>query len=259
MECINFTDLNQVVNFFRGSKKIGCGREGTCYKIGNISYKLYNSEYRSIYEDKENHVRLLQFKDVMVDNFYFIKSLIYYNDKLIGSVSEYAKGICCGKIFLHRRNLDILIIALNILKKNVYELSRLGIYIDDQDLSNMVYDDHIFKLIDGGDYYYSDDIIIRGNKKIIENVDSIYRENMRKVVSMLFKSITNFYNQWDAFIFEYLSDINSPYKDYLSDIDMMLNPDETIIGIRNTIQEGIGREISSFGNCRRDLLRIRKK
>lgn len=258
MENIKFSEINTVVEFFRGSRRLGYGREGTCYKIGNMSYKFYNSLYRFIYSDVDSQLELLKLKDVVVDNFYFIRCLIYFNDKLMGSVSEYAKGNSCGKIWLHRRDLDKLIIALNTLKKNIYELSRYGICIEDHDLSNILYDGNVFSLIDVGDYRYSGDVIFMGQNVIVDDIDAIYRENMRRIVTLLFKGITNFDNRYDDFIFAYLTEINSPYKDYLEDIDLIINPDETISGIRDSIQEGIGREINAFSNCRNDLRRIRK-
>lgn len=45
MENIIFDDINHVIDFFRGFRKLGYGREGDCYKINNMSYKLYNSIY----------------------------------------------------------------------------------------------------------------------------------------------------------------------------------------------------------------------
>lgn len=78
-------------------------------------------------------------------------------------------------------------------------------------------------------------------------------------MKLLFKAITSYNSLIDNFIFAYLTEIDNEYKDYLVDTDLMIDPDTTIIGIRNAIQEGIGREITSFSNCRKDLLRIRKK
>ena len=63
---------------------------------------------------------------------------------------------------------------------------------------------------------------------------------------------------YDDFIFGYLQKVNSPYKDYLKDIDLMINMDDTIIGIRNEIQECVGREIKTFSSCRKDLQRVMK-
>lgn len=258
MENIKFDEMSQVVEFFRGSKKLGYGREGACYKIKNMSYKFYNSLYRSIYSDDESQSKLLRFRDKIVDNLYFIRALIFYGDKLMGSVTEYASGDSCGKLWLYKRNLDKLINALSILKKNVYQLSELGICIKDHDLSNVLYDGNVFSLIDVGDYYYSNDVIYMGDNVIVTDVDEIYRENMRKIVGLLFEGITGSYSIHDKFIFAYLQEVNSPYKDYLVDTDLMLEPDETIRGIRNEIQEGIGREITTFSNCRKDLQRIMK-
>lgn len=259
MDDIRFDEISQMVDFFRISKKLGYGREGTCYKKWNKSYKLYNSLYREIYSDLDKQRDLIKFKELIVDNVYFVRALIFYKDKLMGSISEYASGDSCGSLYLYRRNLDKIINALKVLKKNVYQLSELGICIMDHDLSNMLYDNCVFSLIDVGDYCYVDGVIATDDSGKMMDVDAIYRDNMKKISGLLFRSITGYYNMFDQFVFGYLQKVNSPYKDYLKDIDLMVNIDDTIIGIRNEIQECIGREITTFSSCRKDLQRIMKK
>lgn len=258
MDDIKFYEISQIVEFFRGSKKLGYGREGACYKIKNMSYKFYNSLYREIYGEIEYQKQLTLFRNKMVDNIYFIRGLMFYGDKLMGSVTEYANGNSCGKIWLYKNNLDKLISALGILRKDIYHLSELGICVMDHDLSNVLYDGNVFSLIDVGEYYYSRDVIYMGDNVIVTDVDEIYKENMRKIICLLFEGITSAYGIYDKFVFAYLQAVNSPYKDYLEDIDLMLEPDDTIRGIRSEIQEGIGREITTFSSCRKDLQRIMK-
>lgn len=259
MENIRFNKLSQVVDFFKEAEKIGSGTEGTCYKIGDKSYKLYHPLFCNLYGNSVYRNRLLKLRESVVENFYFIKNLIYLRGNLIGSISDYAPGKSCDDIFLHKRNLDRLIIALDTLKKNIYELSEQRIYIDDEFLSNILYDSNVFRIIDTGGYFLSSDIPIDSSDKDRDDVLTIYKRNMKKIMYLLFKKITDLDEEHDDFIFAYLWRINSPYKKYLIDDDLMLNPSETIIGIRNTIQEDIGREITSFSNCRRDLTRILKK
>ena len=252
MNNIVFKDLIQFVDFVRTfDKKLGVGMEGTCYKKDDKTYKLYNHSYRDNYDNSKSQENLLKFRDIHVDNFYFIRSLIFIRSSIVGSVSKYADGKTCSKIYLHRRNLDDLINALNLLKKNIMDLSRKHIYINEFWLENILYDGIKFSFIDTGAYYFQED---SG-----DDVTTIYRKNITTIMKYLFKSITNFTSSLDNFIFAYLNEINSEYKDYLEDADLMINPDETIIGIRNVIQEGIGREITTFSDCRRELLRIRKK
>ena len=258
MENIRFNDVSQIIEFFRGSRKLGYGMEGTCYKIGKMSYKFYNSVYREIYSEFDCQEELIKYKDIMIDNIYFIRALIFYGNNLMGSVSEYASGKSCGNVWLYRRNLDKIIRALGILKNNIYKLSELGICVMDHDLSNMLYDDNVFSLIDVGDYCYADGVVCLDDKIIVDDVDTIYRDNMKKISGLLFRNVTGYYNFYDDFIFGYLQNVNSPYKDYLKDIDLMVNIDDTIIGIRNEIQECIGREIKTFSGCRKDLQRIMK-
>lgn len=258
MENIVFSDIITFTDFVRSfDKKLGVGMEGTCYKKGNNSYKLYNRIYRDTYDTSTAQRRLMRFKDIQIDNFYFIRNLIFIRENIVGSVSQYAKGSNCYQIELYKKNLDNLINALNILKKNVMELSKNYIYIDDLWLENILYDNREFKFIDTSDYYLREDSKNSNDK--YDDVNAIYRKNMTVIMKVLFKDITSYNSFLDNFIFAYLTEIGSEYKDYLIDTDLMIDPDTTIIGIRNLIQEDIGREITSFSNCRKDLLRIRKK
>ena len=79
---------------------------------------------------------------------------------------------------------------------------------------------------------------------------------MRKIISELFRNITYKYYELDNFIYSFLQDINSPYKNYLYDIDLLTNPDNTILEIKNTINEYMGYEIESFSNIKILLLII---
>ncbi|MBQ2873416.1 MAG: hypothetical protein IJE89_05405 [Bacilli bacterium] len=258
MDNMIFKDLVHFVDFTRSfDKKLGVGMEGTCYKKGKNSYKLYNRTYRDIYDSRQEQVRLLKFRDIQIDNFYFIRSLIFIRENIVGSVSSYADGVNCSDAKLYKRNLDNLINALNILKGNVIELSKNYIYIDDLWLENILYDNREFIFIDTSDYYLREDSKKPNDKS--DDVSDIYRKNMTIIMKLLFKAITSYNSLIDNFIFAYLTEIDNEYKDYLVDTDLMIDPDTTIIGIRNAIQEGIGREITSFSNCRKDLLRIRKK
>ena len=257
MDDIKFKNIIQVVDFFRGSRKLGSGREGSCYKKDNRCYKLYNHFTRDSIITVSDRMDLLKFRDIIIDNIYFIKCLLSLNDDVIGAGTYYASGISCDGVKLYRRNLDKLIMALGILKRNVYELSSYGIYIDDDYLENIVYDGNVFSLIDTRDYYFSGGEKDKSNGT--DDASDIYRKNMSLIMKHLFKSITNVNSSCDDFILEYLIEIDSEYKDYLRDSDLMINPDETIIGIRNVIENSIGRRIDAFSNCRKELLRVRKK
>lgn len=258
MDDIRFNSLDNFTRYLINNniRVLGSGKEGTCYKIGDKSYKLYNELYCNLYNNDVYVKRLLQYKNVIIDNIYFIRALIYYNDNVVGSVTEYASGINCGDKKLHRCKIDKLVNALSILKNNIYELSKLGIYVEDDFLPNVIYDGNNFKLIDTGDYFNYSELDSTLNK---DNVMDIYRKNMTKIIKMLFTNITNKYYIVDHFIFGFLWHIDSPYKSYLVDTDMLCNPDETILGIKNTICEYIGYEIDTFSKCKSDLLKIRKR
>lgn len=256
MNDIIFSSLNEVDIFFDSLKYLGSGSEGSCYKKGNMVYKKYNQLYSNLYSNDVSIYRLLRYRDIVINNIYFIRKLMYFDNMVVGAVSNYASGISCSKKQLHRCKLDNIINALSILKRDIYELSKLGICIDDNFLGNILYDGDNFKLIDTGGYYYYSDIPGIGSNY---DINFLYENNMRKIILQLFKNITDVGYIDDNFIYGFLWDIDSLYKDYLDDINLMVNPDKTIIGIRNDIGEYVGYEIDNFSQCRKDLLRIRKK
>ena len=256
MESIRFYSMEELNNFLEGGRYLGRGREGICYKILNKTYKLYYYDYWT--SDPIIIENLLKFRDLIVENVYFIRKLVYVDDKVVASITDYAVGRSCGIVNLHRCNLDSLIVALAALKKTIYELSELGIYVYDIFASNILYDRNSFKLIDTSGYLYSTEMcgFEHSNK---DDILVIYEKNMKTVIQVLFSEITDVRRPSDNFIYLFLQEVDSPYKDYLQDRDLLIHPDKTIIGIRDTICEYVGEKIETFSNCRRDLFRVRKK
>lgn len=251
MEDIIFNSERDINGFFGHLKSLGSGSEGIVYKKGNYTYKRYNKLCRDLYSNDISIYRLLRYRDIIIDNIYFIRGLMYCNDMVVGSISGYSGGKCCSKLPLSRYKLDKLVNALYILKNNIYELSKLGICIEDNFLGNILYLDGTFRFIDTGSYYYYTDI--PGVKDY--DIDFVYRKNMRKVIHKLFLNITDCKGIEDNFIYSFLIDNNSIYKDYMRDIDLMINPDDTILGIKRELEEYTGYEIDNFAKCRKLLLK----
>ena len=244
MENIVFKNKEDLINYLTHYKNIGSGAEGNCYKVHKKTYKIYkNSSIKNI-NNIHNIENILRYKNIIIDNIYFVRGLIYCDNLIVGSYSEYAKGKSCIQTELHKCKINKLTYALSILKQNIYELSKLGICIDDYFLGNILYDGNNFKLIDTASYYINN-----------SDINIIYQENMKKIISELFKNITYKYYEKDNFIYTYLHDINSPYKNYLYDIDLITNPDNTILEIKKIISEYMGYEIESFSNSRTKLLK----
>ena len=176
---------------------------------------------------------------------------MYCNDMVVGSISKYSGGLSCSKLYLHMCKLDNLINVLSTLKKNVYELSKLGICIEDNFLGNILYFDGTFRFIDTGSYYNYTDI-----PGVIDyDIDVVYRKNMGKIIHKLFLNITDYRVLEDQFIYKFLLENNSIYKEYMEDIDLMINPDDTILGIKRELEEYIGNEIDNFAECRKVLIK----
>lgn len=251
MNDIIFNDDKDIDGFFGHLKSVGTEIEGTVYKKRNYAYKRYNLLYRDLYSNDIYIYRLLRYRDVIIENIYFIRGLMYCNGNVIGSISKYSGGVKCNKLQLHRYRLDKLIKALSTLKKNIYELSKLGICIEDNFLGNILYLDGSFRFIDTGSYYYYTDI-----PGVIDyDVNFVYRRNMTKILNKLFLSITDYKGIEDNFVYRFLLDNNSIYKDYMIDTELMINPDDTIIGIKKELEEYIGYEIDNFSQCRKILVK----
>lgn len=260
MDDIKFKSLTDKKSFFKTNdvKYLGSGWEGSCYKKGNKVYKLYNNVFIDyIYNGVFSKEGLVKFSDVFIDNIYFIRALIYCEGFVVGSISDYASGRPCGDIKMYNVKIDNLINALKVLKNNIFELSELGIFIEDEFINNILYNGKNFKFIDTSRYYRFDDVLCDDDD--IDDVCDIYELNMIRIMNILLGAITDKKEFNDNFVFNYLNKVNSCYKDYMIDKDLFLNPDTTINGIKDEIQNGIGREITTFGDCRKDLLRIKKR
>ena len=138
MEDIRFNSEKDVDCFFRHLKSLGSGSEGIVYRKGIYAYKRYNELYKNLYSNEVSIYRLSRYRDIIIDNIYFIRALMYYDDMVVGSVSRFSGGVCCSKLNLHMCKLDKLIMGLSMLKNNVYELSKLGICIEDNFLGNIL-------------------------------------------------------------------------------------------------------------------------
>jgi len=126
--------------------------------------------------------------------------------------------------------------------------------MEDIFLGNILYLDGTFRFIDTGSYY--DYIDIPGVDR--NDVDLVYRKNMRKVINKLFLCITDYRGEEDNFIYRFLLDTDSIYKDYMCDIDLMIDPDNTILGIKREVEEYIGYGMDSFSTCRKELVKLKK-
>ena len=100
MDNIIFKEKLEMEEFVNNLKYLGRGSEGLCYRYNKYVYKIYNDNYINLYNNDIAINRLLQFRDIIIDNIYFIRRLIYLDNLMIGSISEYADGISCSKKML---------------------------------------------------------------------------------------------------------------------------------------------------------------
>ena len=72
MEDIIFNSERDINGFFCHLKSIDSGSEGTVYKKRNYAYKRYNDLYRNLYSNDIYIYRLSRYRDIIIDNIYFV-------------------------------------------------------------------------------------------------------------------------------------------------------------------------------------------
>lgn len=151
------------------------GNNGITYHNGKIVVKYVYRRYHGKSKD------LLQFRDISIKDFYFVKAAIYlYLRKNIRcTISKYASGEMLLRDDISYVNIDVLLKALARLERSVKELSHASIRASDvNNPCNILFDKDHFNFIDTTEYYYS-----------LDNFEKIYRENMKDITDILFKRI----------------------------------------------------------------------
>jgi len=248
MNDLYFNSLEEINNFLLFKKYLSSGVEGSCYKYNDYTLKFFHNylEQNSIYDEKY----YLQFKDINVDNFYFVKNMIYLgnedNKKIIGTISNHATGNTLSYNSLYAVSINKLIESLKILRKNVLELSQNAISLGDSIfIKNIIYDD-VFKFIDLANFYYT-----------YEEPYYLFKNNFYIIMRELFPSIINSYSK-DDIIVEYINKIDNQYN-IMYDYELLLNPVKLITNLKNSLEDYCNIEINSFKDCESILKQKLKK
>lgn len=236
MKDLYFTSELEIEKILKNKEYLGSGVEGKCYKDNDRVLKFFHNylENNSIYDDNY----YLQFRGIDVDNFYFVKNMIYLgngdNKKIIGTISNYASGNTLSYSSLYNVSINILIESLKILRNNVLELSKNAIFIDDSIfINNIIYDEKTFKFIDLSNLQYS-----------YEEPYYLFKNNFYVIMREIFPSIINSYSK-ESSVFKYINQIDNRYN-IAYDYELLLNPIKLISDLKKSLEDYCGIQINSF-------------
>lgn len=235
MENLYFKDLEELKLFLKGKEKLGEGAEGICYKVNNNVLKVYKELI--INYDVKIKTDFLQFKDLEIPHFNFIKNIAYIEKEkyLIGTISKYVKGNVLKFDTLYYEPIDKIIKLIENLLPSIKTLSKEGILVGDIFINNIIYNENNLEFIDTASYCYT-----------YEDIYDLYIYNMKQIMSELMISILD--NYYKGMIIEYLSKVNDKYN-YKYNDELLLDPISLLKGIKNSLEDYCNMEINNFSDC----------
>lgn len=210
------------------------------YRIDDTIIKRFNPDKSRMIYDEFDEKKLLQFKDVDVEQFYFIKSLLFTGAFNIHStIYKYASGIDIDQKSLASYNIDDIINAIGVLQNSIKKLSELGIYANDVNYGNVIFDGMTLSIIDTCEYYYSEN-----------DPSQVYEDNLMYIMNTIFSNLfyTFYQNRFSTvrMIHKYFSIRGSEFENFRQ-MDYLMDPVNTLIGMRKFMEEDLGVSLYSFG------------
>lgn len=251
---MKFENKFELEEYLRDKEKIGNGAEGVCYKIGDDVFKIYNYFFdKDInrlkhFDYKEFSSYYLQFKDVRVDNFNFIKDVISLNDKyVVGSICKYVSGDSLQTDTLCTVPIDKIIDCISNLLPSIWNLSRnYNISVGDIFVNNIIYDGRNFNFIDTASYFYS-----------IDEPYYTYKNNVIEIIREIMFNITNSYNN-NGLIYDFFVKNCFEYN-YYFDNELLSNPIKLLKKLKSSLEEYCDREIVCFRDSEDILIKKLKR
>lgn len=230
MKDLHFLNDEHFNAFLTNTKYLASGSEGECYKlVDNTVLKYLNGP---CYEEKSKE-ELLQFKNIAIPNFIFVKNLVYIRDRIVGVLMQYVVG---KSVYNGLQQIKILnlIKAFDDLIKATKSLSEQGIRVDDTATSNMIYNKNRFYLIDTINY------------KKESNPSQIFKSNMHDLSLNIYESILN------REILEFMKTIPE-IRDFNLDSNLLINPSYVLNVLLNKLNEYFGYEIKNIKEASKKL------
>lgn len=223
MQIIEYDSEDELRRYIRNNfvKALGSGREGACFLMPD-GYVIKTIDTTNYYIEW-----LEKFDGIKVPGFSFALGGILVNSYVKAIFLDYINGLNINKVKFETYNVEILKKALINVKNNIVEISDKGIRIVDAFFCNIMFDGSKFTFVDTQCYefsYYSNLVGIN----IVSAMSEIYKY-----------MFTN-----NPYVHEFL--MQSIYKDYLYDYELLFNPDIILSGIEDIYIKETDKEIETF-------------
>lgn len=214
---------------------LGSGSQGTCYKVGNKVYKIFNQfVFNDDYDDwiKYNGEEILKFSSICNNTYVFPKDIITVSSLVVGYVTEFVNGSNLDKLNPLTVDLDKFACGLEKVYFDIESISSFSVRSYDV-LYNIMYGADGFKVVDTLEYSVS----------TIDNVDLFNINKSNFNVGILLFLVDGYF---DDFINNsiYLKDM---YNDYSVDIKLFLKE------FRKALSMNEGLDIYTLSEARKSL------
>lgn len=271
MEHLRFKTYEDLNRFLTKLTCIGKGTQGTVYLFDNKwSLKIVNYQLTK---------RCLAFKDVNIDGFSFATNFIYVGNKPVGVICPYIKGVDLKKYHLYLENIQNVIMASRKLLFDIKKLSNSNIRAVDVWEENIIYNDGNLGVIDTLEFFlnrYKDlltwdakeimftfkafklagyiDKSLMPKLSITTSSKGLFAWNIEGIMPIVMASSLDDYTS-KSLIRKFLTATDSRYQDYKSDIDLLQNPEELLLGIKRELEEFLQMRIARFSDVEEPLKR----
>ena len=151
-------------HIFKCMKPVDFGSHADVYKIriGNELYalKIYNGLYKESYENCERKL------NIDIPSYVTPKKILYIGNKFSGYAMKFVEGKNLMDIGILNVSIDEFAKSASKLLNDTVEFSKTGYTLYDTFLTNIMYSEEGFKMIDTDDYKYENDKTLEEIKKI---------------------------------------------------------------------------------------------
>lgn len=236
MEDLHFKTQEHLDAFLSNLQSIGHGSEGDCYKLDSQTVLKYlnGPSYEPLTREQ-----ILQFSDINICNYIFIKNIVYLQDEIVGVLMKYIDGKNIFDHRLHKTKYDNILKAFEDLMGGTRKLSDSFIHIVDPYSTNIIYKNKKFYIVDTMGYKIDDRIhssIVL--EKQLKSTDDIYTSNIRMLSFQIYNCLLT------RLVKHYLVTIPD-LRNYERNKDFLENPVLFLNIVKNKLSEYCEEEIKT--------------
>lgn len=239
MEHLRFKTYEDLNRFLTKLTCIGKGTQGKCY--------LYKNRWTlKIFHSNINAREFLQFADVGIESFSFVKYYIYVGDRVVGVIAPFIKGQNIKEHELALEKITTVARASSTLESDVEQISYLSIQAWDVLAENVIYSNGKLGIIDTIKFYY----VKKDNNVLPANINEVMLPIIDSSLGITYASTLD-----PLKIRCFLEETHSRYKDYYKDTFLLQSPRELLLGIKDELEEYLGHKIERFSDAEEPLKR----